>query len=131
MEPRTTQRRGSSLLGTSNEAAACCALLRTAHKARGGVLCAQKGLSIMRVLISILTISSFLTSTVWAVQQEPLAKEYVHHTVNKGAAARSVAAAGIAQAENSPHEWGGGWSGFGKRLASSLGTHAVKSAIHV
>ena len=33
--------------------------------------------------------------------------------------------AGIAQAEGTPHEWGGGMEGFGKRFASSYGRSVI------
>jgi hypothetical protein len=48
---------------------------------------------------------------------------------SKAAIAGSAVGAAIQQAENSPHEWGQGWAGFGKRFAPGFGENAVKSAI--
>ncbi len=44
-------------------------------------------------------------------------------------AALSAVTAGINTARNSPHEWGGGIAGFGKRVGSSFGQHIVKGTI--
>jgi hypothetical protein len=43
---------------------------------------------------------------------------------------RAGAAAGIGQAEDTPHEWGQGMAGYGKRFASAVGRHAVGYGIH-
>ena len=59
----------------------------------------------------------------------PSAKEVQRKATSKGAIAGSVAGAGIQQARNSPHEWGSGWAGFGKRLGSTFGKSAVKNGI--
>lgn len=42
---------------------------------------------------------------------------------------KSVAYAGIGTWKNSPEEWGPGWEGFGRRVASGLGTNAIKQTI--
>lgn len=56
--------------------------------------------------------------------------QYIHRLFNFGSAVRSVAAAGIDQAADTPPEWGGGMKGFGRRLGSAFGTHLVRSTIH-
>ncbi len=61
----------------------------------------------------------------------PSAKEYQRKATGKGALIGAGAGAGIQQAQDSPTEWGSGWAGFGKRFASSLGKHAVKSGIQL
>jgi hypothetical protein len=45
------------------------------------------------------------------------------------AAARTGAGAVWGEMLNHPHEWGRGIGGFGKRLASGFGTHAVSTTI--
>jgi hypothetical protein len=58
-------------------------------------------------------------------------KEIQKKTIGKRALLGAAAGAGIQQAQNSPHEWGQGWAGLGKRFASGVGKHGVKSAIQV
>jgi hypothetical protein len=53
----------------------------------------------------------------------------VKRVVNASVAAQTAAGAGIGTLRNSPHEWGGGALGFGKRVASGFGRHVVKSGI--
>ena len=73
---------------------------------------------------------AFLAVTQIASPAElPSARQIQKKATSKSAVAGSVAGATIQQARNSPHEWGSGWGGFGKRVASSFGAHAVKSAI--
>jgi len=40
-----------------------------------------------------------------------------------------AAFAGLAQWENSPPEWGTGWTGYGKRLASNLGEFYIQEGV--
>lgn len=42
---------------------------------------------------------------------------------------KSAAYAGIGTWRNSPEEWGDHWDGFGRRVASGLGTNAIKQTI--
>ena len=42
---------------------------------------------------------------------------------------KSVAYAGIGTWQNSPEEWGDHWDGFGRRVASGLGTNVIKQTI--
>ena len=55
--------------------------------------------------------------------------EYVYDTVGPTVWLREGAAAGISQAMNSPHEWGGGMEGFGKRFGSNMATLVVHNTI--
>ncbi len=57
------------------------------------------------------------------------AKQYVTHTYGPIALGRSALGSGVAQAEDTPHEWGSGALGFGRRLASAFGTHILKKSI--
>jgi len=54
---------------------------------------------------------------------------FLRQTFGVNAVARSVAGAGFAQIQGKPREWGGGVTGFGKRLASGFGSHLVKHTI--
>lgn len=78
--------------------------------------------------LAILLIMSFAAG---AAQQgnHPYRKKYVRDTFGKRAVAGVSTGAAINHVRNSPHEWGGGASGFGKRLASGFGTHIVKNSI--
>jgi hypothetical protein len=58
-------------------------------------------------------------------------KHYGKSVVGRGALLRSGASAGFSQLTNSPHEWGRGGSGFGKRFGSSLATSAIGHGIHM
>src|SRR5690349_9654952 len=59
----------------------------------------------------------------------PYRTRYVKDTFGRSAALGTGAGAGISQLRNVPHEWGGGVSGFGKRVASGFGTHVIKNTI--
>lgn len=78
------------------------------------------------VTIALLTASSTLSA---AVSEHPTRSAYVKHTFGKSSLLKSGAGAAIQQARNNPREWGGGFSGFGKRLASGFGEHMVKGTI--
>lgn len=54
---------------------------------------------------------------------------YVKHMLSPESFVRSAAAAGINQALNTPHEWGQGAEGYGRRFASSYGGHIVESTV--
>lgn len=56
-------------------------------------------------------------------------KKYWRHTLGPASVARSGLGAGVAQATNTPSEWGQGAAGFGKRFASSFAKHLVKKGI--
>ena len=56
-------------------------------------------------------------------------RKYWRHTFSPSAVVRAGAGAAINQANDTPHEWGQGASGFGKRFASSFAKHVVKKGI--
>jgi len=62
-------------------------------------------------------------------RNHPYREHWKKATFGKGAAARVVAGAGIAQATNRPKSWGGGIGGFGKRLGAGFATHTVKTTV--
>ena len=53
-------------------------------------------------------------------------KRFIKSTVGPLALGKRVASAGISTWRNSPEEWGPGWEGFGRRVASGLGKNAIK-----
>ena len=59
----------------------------------------------------------------------PYRSKYWRDTFGRRAALETGAGAAIQHARNSPHEWGGGMAGFGKRLGSGFGEHVVKNTI--
>lgn len=61
--------------------------------------------------------------------RQPTFRHYIKHAAGPGALARAAAGAGITQATNTPHEWGQGAAGFGKRLGSAFGKHLVHKSI--
>jgi hypothetical protein len=64
-------------------------------------------------------------STVAAPRPDTLRKRIV----NRNSATSAAAVSAFGQIRNSPHEWGRGVAGFGKRFASAIGQHAVKVTI--
>jgi hypothetical protein len=56
-------------------------------------------------------------------------RRYVKSTVGPFALARTAAAAGIQQANDSPEEWGQGMKGYGKRFASGVGRNAIQQTV--
>ena len=61
--------------------------------------------------------------------KHPYRSQYVKHTFGKRAIIHTGTSAGIQQLRNSPHEWGHGVKGFGKRVGSGFGQHIVKNSI--
>jgi hypothetical protein len=57
--------------------------------------------------------------------------EYRRSLYSKRAIGESGAIAGFGTLRDSPHEWGHGIAGFGKRFVSHLGQHAVKETIQL
>jgi hypothetical protein len=53
----------------------------------------------------------------------------VKRAINRGSVTNAAAGATVNHLRNSPHEWGRGPAGFGKRFASGLGHHVVKVGI--
>ena len=65
-------------------------------------------------------------------QKHPYRTRWKKSVAGKGALARVTAGAGVAQLRNKPAKYGGGISGFGKRLGAGLATNAVgRTAEHV
>jgi hypothetical protein len=54
---------------------------------------------------------------------------YTHSFITPESLVGPLVGAGIAQAEDTPGEWGRGGAGFGKRLASSYGQNAIARSI--
>jgi hypothetical protein len=80
-----------------------------------------------------LLIAVISTTGAWAaVRPAPKhhrTREYRQKVFNRRAVARSAASAALGTVRNRPHEWGGGFTGFAKRAASSFGTHVAKASI--
>jgi hypothetical protein len=55
-------------------------------------------------------------------------KRFISGLVGPYTLGRQLVGAGIATARNSPEEWGPGWDGFGRRMASNFGKNAIKQA---
>jgi hypothetical protein len=56
-------------------------------------------------------------------------KLYEHSFISPESIVGPLFGAGIAQAEGSPHEWGGGMEGYGRRFASSYGRSVIGRTI--
>jgi hypothetical protein len=61
--------------------------------------------------------------------RHPYRHQYAKDTFGRRAAIRAGAGAGVQQLRNSPHEWGEGIKGFGKRVGSGFAQHVVKNSI--
>jgi len=86
----------------------------------------------LRIPVALLVILGIATPAVAPRHDDagiPSKHRFVKQTFSPAAVARAGAGAAIGQARNSPHEWGQGVAGFGKRLGSALGTHIVKASI--
>ena len=84
----------------------------------------------MRSFVTVITCVLLLgTNRSTAETERSIGAKYVKHTFSKSSLIRSGAGAAIQQARNNPREWGRSPAGFGKRLASGLGEHAIKSTI--
>lgn len=64
-----------------------------------------------------------------AERAHPYRRDWKHAMFSKPAIAGTAARAGIAHAFNHPQVWGRGASGFGKRLGTSFGVHAVGTTV--
>jgi hypothetical protein len=56
-------------------------------------------------------------------------KSYGEATFGKRAWPKAAASAALLHLRNSPHEWGGGVGGFGKRFGSIFGKHVVNNSL--
>src|SRR5450432_1964858 len=61
--------------------------------------------------------------------RHPYRKHWRHATFGKGALGGVAAGAGVAQVRRTPRKWGGGATGFGKRLGAGMATHAVATTV--
>jgi hypothetical protein len=64
-----------------------------------------------------------------AQKGHPYRTRWKHATVGKGALGRVAAGVGVSQPNKTPRKYGGGASGFGKRLGSGLAANAVKTTV--
>jgi hypothetical protein len=80
-------------------------------------------------IILVFSISAFGATTVTKRPAHPYRAEYKRRTFGKGAIAPTLGGAAIREAGNSPHQWGRGAGGFGKRVGSSFGTNMIKHSI--
>ena len=60
----------------------------------------------------------------------PHSAQFVKQTFGPGAVARAGAGAAIEQGLDTPHEWGQGGVGFGRRFASAFGKNIINKSIH-
>ncbi len=81
-----------------------------------------------RVIAMILAVFSSIYA---ADLPKPGRPSFAKKLIGPPALVRSGASAVYGQIRNSPHEWGRGASGLGKRFASSVGTHVVKTSVQV
>lgn len=64
-----------------------------------------------------------------ATRAHPYRREYKEHVIGKKAAVSVARGAVGREIINSPHEWGRGASGFGKRVGTSFGFNLIKNSI--
>ena len=64
-----------------------------------------------------------------AQKGHPYRTRWKHATVGKGALGRVAAGAGVSQLRKTPRKYGGGASGFGKRLGAGFATNAVETTV--
>jgi len=71
-----------------------------------------------------------VVSAAFAAQQpHPYRKSWTHSVVGKGAVGRVAAGAAIGTARHSPRKYGGGVTGFGKRMGAGLASNAVGKTV--
>src|SRR5579859_525767 len=75
--------------------------------------------------LSLVTLHASVTNS----EGHPYRKHWKHATFGKPAVAGVVVGAGVGQVRGSPKNYGGGASGFGKRLGAGFATHAVKTTV--
>jgi hypothetical protein len=96
----------------------------------GTVLAFYKGMKrdgfiIINALLFNLTIGFAATTT----PKHPYWEEYKQHTFGRKAIAPVASGAVGREIINSPHQWGRGASGFGKRVGTSFGVNVIKNSI--
>lgn len=62
-------------------------------------------------------------------KSHPYRTRWKHAVAGKGAMGRVAVGAGVGQLRNSPRKYGGGISGFGKRLGAGFATNAVGKTV--
>jgi hypothetical protein len=77
----------------------------------------------------VVTASLLLAAGIAMPAEHPEQDTYVKRTFGKNALIQTGVGAGILEANNSPHEWGRGIAGAGKRVGSVFGKHVIKGAI--
>ena len=82
----------------------------------------------MRAAPGLMCIAILSASSVAEAASKP-SRDFAKRMVSPQSLGRTAAGAGIGTLRNSPHEWGQGAAGFGKRFASGIGRHVVKTAI--
>src|SRR5437660_834563 len=60
----------------------------------------------------------------------PHTGQFAKGTLSPGATVKAATGAAVKQANDTPHEWGQGAAGFGRRFASAFGKHIVGHTIH-
>src|SRR6266700_6213370 len=87
----------------------------------------QNAPSLSDTRIAITVVSELASSAL--NPEHPYRSKYVRDTYGARAWASAGTGATIQHLRNVPHEWGRGITGFGKRLGSAVGQHAVKNTI--
>src|SRR5438270_8259608 len=64
-----------------------------------------------------------------AAARHPYRQHWKHATYGKHAIAGVAAGAGVDHLRRRPRQWGGGASGFGKRLGAGFATNSVKTTV--
>lgn len=85
----------------------------------------------MRAALLLTLITILLAGNVDSAVQEkhPYRNRWKHATIGKGALGRVAVGAGIGQVRKAPKKYGGGATGFAKRLGSGFATNAVKTTV--
>ena len=82
-----------------------------------------------RLILLLLVSVGVLGANATPRRQHPMRRAYARETFGKGAVVHSAVMGGVQHLRNSPKQWGRGTAGFGKRVGSAFGTHAVKNTI--
>jgi hypothetical protein len=82
-------------------------------------------------VVTLLATAAGLQAAELKSEKHPYRHEFIQRTIGKKAILPVVGGAAIRQLRNSPHEWGSGAAGFGKRVGSSFGSNLVKTSIEI
>jgi hypothetical protein len=85
----------------------------------------------MRAALALALLMVMPAAHVWgaAKKSHPYRKSWKHSTVGKGALARVGVGAAVGQVRHSPRKYGGGVTGFGKRVGAGFATNAVSQTV--